>query len=82
MYIIVTGIGYEPENSLSLSELDLSRMGNLALTQLAELRHRGAFSTVAQAFAACCSCCVKSGLSSTSILLDKWYKVSVHYRDA
>ncbi len=67
---------------------DLKRIGDLAFTQLAELRHRGAFSTVSQTFADCCTLAVqeacqgdpkplkaeqKSALLTS--LLEKWHRV-------
>ncbi|KAF2434532.1 hypothetical protein EJ08DRAFT_470303 [Tothia fuscella] len=38
-----------------LSKEHLTRLSRLCFTELAELRHRGAFSSVAQAYSACCS---------------------------
>jgi hypothetical protein len=38
-----------------ISEGDLQNLSILCFTELAELRHRGAFSAVAQAHAGCCS---------------------------
>lgn len=52
----------------------LRDLGELSFTQLAELRHRGAFSTVSQTFATCCVRC-NSGSESTSGTLQNWYKV-------
>jgi hypothetical protein len=40
-----------------LSNSDFETLGALIFTELSELRHRGAFSAVAQAFAACCLRC-------------------------
>jgi hypothetical protein len=66
---------------------DVKRIGDLAFTQLAELRHRGAFSTVSQTFAACClaamQICPASPRESDTQhensvptdLLQKWYQV-------
>jgi len=53
----------------------LQVLGDLCFTQLAELRHRGAFSTVAQTFALVCR---QSGLSNNEMsrgLVPKWYTV-------
>ncbi|MCJ1478167.1 hypothetical protein MMC13_006843 [Lambiella insularis] len=53
---------------------DLRSLGNLTLTQLAELRHRGAFSTVSQTFAACCTRCAMSENPMISGLPTIWYQ--------
>lgn len=68
---------------------DFKRIGDLAFTQLAELRHRGAFSTVAQTFTACCLAAARENSQSgaealnssnesslPTDLLEKWYRVS------
>jgi hypothetical protein len=50
------------------------RIAQLCFAQLAELRHRGAFSTVAQTWA---SICIRYGACESSngvIMLEKWYK--------
>lgn len=56
-----------------LSENEFVAMCSTVFMELSELRHRGAFSAVAQAFAACCSRCHKLGHHE---LLDQFYKVS------
>ncbi|KAL8894426.1 MAG: hypothetical protein Q9192_004333, partial [Flavoplaca navasiana] len=48
--------------------------GELAFTELAELRHRGAFSTVSQTFADCCIRCVESEDLETQSLPKEWYQ--------
>ncbi|KAL8920823.1 MAG: hypothetical protein Q9172_004329 [Xanthocarpia lactea] len=48
--------------------------GDLTFTELRELRHRGAFSTVSQTFADCCIRCVESKDSETQALPGEWYK--------
>lgn len=61
------------EKSIPITE-DLLRIGRLSFVQLAELRHRGAFSSVSQTFAACCRACV---LFSDPVLHDMptvWYQ--------
>lgn len=75
-------------SSISTQYDGVQRIGDLAFTQLAELRHRGAFSTVAQTFATCCVAAVKensqrgdeaianrTGSSLSTYLLDNWYRV-------
>lgn len=51
--------------------------GELAFAQLAELRHRGAFSTVSQTFADCCIRCVESEDPATRALPKEWYLVGL-----
>ena len=50
-------------------------LGNLSLIQLAELRHRGAFSTVAQTFTIICRIYQVSKVESLRKLLGVWYSV-------
>ena len=61
-----------------LSRDDFRRIGGLAFTQLAELRHRGAFSTVSQTFAFCCAKCTEAEDSDINQLPEEWYKVNCH----
>lgn len=56
-----------------LNENEFVAMCSTVFIELSELRHRGAFSAVAQAFAACCSRCHKLGHHE---LLGRFYKVS------
>ena len=50
------------------------RIGNLTFTQLANLRHRGAFNTVAATFAACCQQSKHLAFAEhEKTLLDVWY---------
>ncbi|KAI9870465.1 MAG: hypothetical protein M1830_004221, partial [Pleopsidium flavum] len=66
---------YSPQASgTGLQYEDLQRIGRLSFTQLAELRHRGAFSTVSQTFAACCVRCAQSPEKAIRDLLATWYK--------
>ena len=54
--VIVTKAPISDDTKVSLFRKDnLEALGTLCFTELAELRHRGAFSAVAQAFSACCS---------------------------
>ncbi|KAF2126132.1 hypothetical protein P153DRAFT_425326 [Dothidotthia symphoricarpi CBS 119687] len=50
------------------------KLGRLCFTQLLELRHRGAFSTVAQTFAVFCRRCATSNIASLRALPDTWYR--------
>ena len=73
---MVANPGYGPPNpEVGLRRGELEKMGTLAFTQLAELRHRGAFSTVSQTFAACCILCAQRKTSSIPRLRWKWYEV-------
>ncbi|KAK6007001.1 hypothetical protein QM012_006009 [Aureobasidium pullulans] len=59
-----------------LSSQQLRQLGDLTFTQLAELRHRGAFSTVAQTFVVCCMRS-NSGTDTISQTLEDWYKRAI-----
>ncbi|KAI9792195.1 MAG: hypothetical protein M1816_002735 [Peltula sp. TS41687] len=61
------------ETSKQVTE-DLLRIGRLSFEQLAELRHRGAFSSVSQTFAACCRVCVMFRNTVSQDMLRKWYE--------
>ncbi|KAF2844857.1 HEAT repeat protein-like protein [Plenodomus tracheiphilus IPT5] len=50
------------------------QLGRLCFTQLLELRHRGAFSTVSQTFAAFCRRCVTSKIPALQALPEVWYQ--------
>lgn len=54
---------------------DYHEFGELVFQQLAELRHRGAFSTVAQTFAAWCVTCSVSDNPVIVELPKQWYQV-------
>jgi len=62
----------EPSEFIRLEEQNLQDLVKLAFTELTELRHRGAFSAVAQAFAACCS---RSSRSNRPDILEMFYAV-------
>lgn len=51
------------------------KFGELAFQQLAELRHRGAFSTVSQTFTECCLRCARSDDLMIQTLPKEWYQV-------
>lgn len=68
---------YGPKGEHGLMRVDYERVGTLSFIQLAELRHRGAFSTVAQTFTTCCQRCGESKDPSISSLPEAWYEVSV-----
>ena len=53
------------------------RVGGLSLKQLAGLRHRGAFSTVAQTFTTCCLNCATSKCRDAAGLPKQWYSLTL-----
>ena len=61
----------------ALSSAQLISIGVLCLTQLSELRHRGAFSTVASTFLECCSKCVRSTNSVNATMPIVWFQEHV-----
>ncbi|KAI9376069.1 putative death-receptor fusion protein-domain-containing protein [Aspergillus egyptiacus] len=65
---------YGPEGESGLTRDDFESIGRSSFTQLAELRHRGAFSTVAQTFATCCQRCGQSNNAEISVLPLLWYQ--------
>lgn len=64
------------EDALVSPEL-FEKLGRLCFTQLLELRHRGAFSTVSQTFAAFCRRCATSDIEELRALPEKWYQESL-----
>lgn len=70
------------DGSLVPSGKVLEEIGNLTFTQLSQLRHRGAFTTVSQTFTVCCQSVkfvssVETLVAETeTTMLDVWYKVS------
>jgi len=55
----------------------IQKLGGLCFTQLAELRHRGAFSTVAQTFAYVCAESATSANPQVARMIDDSYDVSI-----
>lgn len=55
-------------------------LGRLCFAQLVELRHRGAFSTVAQTFASFCRRCLSTDHQVLRKLPEKWYQVWTYGR--
>ncbi|ODH48059.1 hypothetical protein GX48_05824 [Paracoccidioides brasiliensis] len=75
LHAILLNSTYAPESDgTGLVQADFNKIGSLSFTQLAELRHRGAFSAVSQTFTACCQRCGQSKDLGISNLLDMWYK--------
>ena len=76
MHAILTNRGYRLlGRHYGLVYEDFFRIGGLAFEQLAQLRHRGAFSTVSQTFAACCARCLEADDQSIKDLPKRWYQV-------
>ncbi|KAL2813296.1 putative death-receptor fusion protein-domain-containing protein [Aspergillus granulosus] len=65
---------YGPEGLAGLTRDDYAKIGKSSFTQLAELRHRGAFSTVAQTFSTCSQRCGQSSNPEISSLPLLWYQ--------
>ncbi|KAF2085259.1 hypothetical protein K490DRAFT_46993 [Saccharata proteae CBS 121410] len=63
-----------PDGTVVLETSEFEELGRLCFLQLAELRHRGAFSTVAQTFAACCLRSSRSSDPAIRQLLESWYQ--------
>ncbi|KAF2164711.1 hypothetical protein M409DRAFT_67812 [Zasmidium cellare ATCC 36951] len=59
--------------SRKVDEHELQQISNLCFTQLAELRHRGAFSTVAQTWMTCCMQCKDLKSPMGIPMLVDWY---------
>ncbi|KIV81025.1 hypothetical protein PV11_08478 [Exophiala sideris] len=55
--------------------------GRLCMDQLMSLRHRGAFSTVAQTFLACCDLVRGATQPDIRNLINEWYKVALNEID-
>ena len=67
---------------MSADDKNLVSIGSLCLEQLVLLRHRGAFSTVAQTFALCCDKARASRNPEVQGLVRQWYAVAVTQIDA
>ena len=76
MHAMLTNSAYRSSSQgVGLVYEDFLALGGLSFVQLAELRHRGAFSTVSRTFAACCVRCVGSANSLIGDLPKRWYQV-------
>ena len=74
---IITKASVGDSEQSILTPAVFERLGRLCFTQLLELRHRGAHSTVAQTFAAFCRRCATSKIPELKVLPDTWYQVSI-----
>ncbi|KAF2481654.1 putative death-receptor fusion protein-domain-containing protein [Neohortaea acidophila] len=61
-----------------LNVADILSLGDLSFSQLAELRHRGAFSTVAQTWTICCTRCSTLRVAEGTDQLEHWYDQVFH----
>lgn len=76
---IITKASIGDDDKAILSPAVFERLGRLCFTQLLDLRHRGAHSTVAQTFAAFCRRCATSKIPELQALPDTWYQVRLDY---
>lgn len=72
---IISKVPIGKANTSFLAPENVETFGVLCFTQLVELRHRGAFATVAQTFAAICRRCVTVDDPVLRALPEKWYQV-------
>jgi hypothetical protein len=72
---IISKASIGSDSSAMLSPEVFKTLGQLCFSQLLELRHRGAHSTVAQTFAAFCRRCATSDIESLRALPGVWYQV-------
>ena len=72
--VIATRAPIGNENQDMITSSHFEELGRLCFTQLIELRHRGAFSAVAQTFASFCRRCYSVNDESLRQLPEKWYQ--------
>lgn len=73
--VMVSKASIGDDDGALLSPALFGKLGRLCFTQLLELRHRGAFSTVSQTFAAFCRRCASSDITELRTLPEIWYQV-------
>ncbi|KAJ5160900.1 uncharacterized protein N7482_007904 [Penicillium canariense] len=74
LHATMVNTAYGPVGKDGLQREDFEKVGRASFTQLAELRHRGAFSTVSTTFATCCQRCSSSMDVSIQELPKSWYQ--------
>ncbi|KAI3140371.1 hypothetical protein CBS147326_2072 [Penicillium roqueforti] len=74
LHATMVNISYGPSGNDGLNMADFANIGGVSFTQLAELRHRGAFSNVSQTFATCCQRCSSSKDPAIRELPRTWYQ--------
>ncbi|KAF2624779.1 HEAT repeat protein-like protein [Macroventuria anomochaeta] len=79
---IITKASIGNDDQSILTPAVFERLGRLCFTQLLELRHRGAHSTVAQTFAAFCRRCATSKIPELQALPDAWYQETLRSMQA
>ncbi|KAH7408541.1 putative death-receptor fusion protein-domain-containing protein [Phaeosphaeria sp. MPI-PUGE-AT-0046c] len=72
--VMITKAPIGDDDRALISPALFKKLGQLCFTQLLELRHRGAFSTVSQTFAAFCRRCVSSNIPALRALPEIWYQ--------
>jgi hypothetical protein len=72
--VMITKAPIGDDERALISPALFEKLGRLCFTQLLELRHRGAFSTVSQTFAAFCRRCVSSQIPALRALPEIWYQ--------
>lgn len=76
MNAMVTNNSYIPSSLRESTDYEgYHEFGHQAFAQLAELRHRGAFSTVSHTFATCCLMCARSSQIGLREYPKTWYEV-------
>ncbi|KAJ5550352.1 Armadillo-like helical [Penicillium sp. DV-2018c] len=73
LHATLVNTSYGPSGNDGLTRTDFANIGGASFTQLAELRHRGAFTNVSQTFATCCQRCSSSKDPSIRELPRTWY---------
>ncbi|KAF3051190.1 hypothetical protein E8E11_011182 [Didymella keratinophila] len=74
---IITKASIGNDDKAIIAPSVFEKLGRLCFTQLLELRHRGAHSTVAQTFAAFCRRCATSKIPELQTLPDTWYQETI-----
>lgn len=74
LHATLINTSYGPSGDEGLQRADFAKIGGASFTQLAELRHRGAFSNVSQTFATCCQRCSSAKDPSIRELPRGWYQ--------
>ncbi|CAG7982284.1 unnamed protein product [Penicillium olsonii] len=74
LHATLLNTSYGPSGNSGLNRTDFEKIGGASFTQLAELRHRGAFTNVSQTFATCCQRCSASKDPAIRELTRGWYQ--------
>lgn len=80
MRMIASGVGsWSIDSALIPPKEVFNTIGDLTFTQLAMLRHRGAFTTVSSTFTTCCQMASQAPETYQSDNLRRWYVQAKHY---